>query len=82
MKLCVGGGLEFGPVLDSPPWQCPSSSLLPVRQFQAHKSITEVKHTPCSPDLAPHDFWLFPAEIKSFLKGRRFQDIEDIKKMW
>jgi hypothetical protein len=29
--------------------------------------------------LAPNDFWLFP-EIKSTLKGQRFQNIEDIQK--
>jgi hypothetical protein len=33
----------------------------------------------CSPDLAPNDFWLFP-EIKSALKGWRFQDMEHIQK--
>jgi transposase len=37
------------------------------------------KIPPYSPDLAPNDVWLFP-KIKSALKGRRFQDIEDIKK--
>jgi hypothetical protein len=38
-----------------------------------------MEHPPFSSDLAPNDFWLFP-KIKSALKGRRFQDIEDIKK--
>jgi transposase len=37
-----------------------------------------MERPPYSPDLAPNDFWLFP-EIKSALKRRRFQDIEDIK---
>jgi hypothetical protein len=32
---------------------------------------------PYSPDLVPNDFWLFQ-KIKSALKERRFQDIEDI----
>jgi hypothetical protein len=31
------------------------------------------------PWFSPNDFWLF-AKIKSTLKGRRFQDIEDIQK--
>jgi hypothetical protein len=31
------------------------------------------------PDLMPADFFLFP-KVKTVLKGRRFQDIEDIKK--
>jgi hypothetical protein len=38
-----------------------------------------MEHSPCSPGLAPNDFWLFP-EIKYALKGRRFQDIGDIQK--
>jgi hypothetical protein len=50
---------------------------LSVKQFLAKKSITEMEHPPCSLDLAPNDFWLFP-KIKCALKGRRFQDIEDI----
>jgi hypothetical protein len=32
----------------------------------------------CSPDLVPNNFRLSP-NIKSALKGRRFQDIEDIQ---
>jgi histone-lysine N-methyltransferase SETMAR len=49
---------------------------LSVKQFSAQKSITEIEHPPCSPDLSPNDFWLFP-KVKSALKGRRFQDIEN-----
>jgi histone-lysine N-methyltransferase SETMAR len=37
-----------------------------------------MEHPPCSPELTPNDFWLF-TKIKSDLKGRRFQDIEDIQ---
>jgi hypothetical protein len=43
------------------------------------ESITEMEHTPCSPDLAPNNFWLFP-KIKSALKGQRFQDLKTLKK--
>jgi hypothetical protein len=53
--------------------------VLSVKQFLAQKSITEMEHPPSSPDLAPNDFCLFP-KLKSALKGRRFQDIKDIKK--
>jgi hypothetical protein len=53
--------------------------VLTVKQFLAKKSVTETVHPPCSLDLAPNDFWLFP-NINSALKRRRFQDIEDIKK--
>jgi hypothetical protein len=38
-----------------------------------------MEHPPFAPDLAPYDFWLFP-EIKIALKGRRYQDTEDLKK--
>jgi hypothetical protein len=38
-----------------------------------------MEHPPSSPDLAPNDFWLIP-KLKSVLKGRKFQDIEDIQK--
>jgi hypothetical protein len=38
-----------------------------------------MEHPSCSPDLAPNDFWLFP-KIKIALKGRSFQDTEDIQK--
>jgi hypothetical protein len=43
------------------------------------KSITEMEHPPYFPDLDPNDFWLF-LKIKSAIKGRRLQDIEDIQK--
>jgi histone-lysine N-methyltransferase SETMAR len=52
---------------------------LSVVQFLAQKLITEMEHPPCSPDLAPSNFWVF-SKIKSVLKGQRFQDIEDIQK--
>jgi hypothetical protein len=54
---------------------------LSVKKFLAQKSITEMEHPLCSPDSAPNNFCFFP-KIKSALKGRRFQDIEDIQKMW
>jgi arylsulfatase A-like enzyme len=57
----------------------PAHWVLPVKQFPAEKSITEAEHPPCSPYLVPNDCQLFP-KIKSALRGRRFQDIEDIQK--
>ena len=33
---------------------------------------------PYSPDLAPYDFWLF-SKLKSALKGKRFQIIDEIQ---
>jgi hypothetical protein len=47
-------------------------------EFLAKKSITKLDHPPYSPDLAPCDFWLFP-ELKTALKGCRFDDISDIQ---
>jgi histone-lysine N-methyltransferase SETMAR len=57
----------------------PAHKALSVKQFLVQKSIIEMQHLSYSPDLAPNDFWLFP-EIKSALKGRKFQDVEDIQK--
>ena len=41
--------------------------------------ITQVIHPSYSPDWAPCDFWLFP-KLKSPLKGKRFQTINEIQK--
>jgi transposase len=38
-----------------------------------------LKHPPYSSDLAPNDFFLFP-KVKEILKGRYFDDIDDIKR--
>jgi len=43
-------------------------------EFLATKQITVLEHPAYSPDLAPHDFFLFP-KIKEILKGRHFADI-------
>ena len=40
--------------------------------------ITQVTQPPYSPDLAPCDFWLVP-KVKSPLKGRRFQTVDEIQ---
>jgi len=37
-----------------------------------------LEHPAYSPDLAPSDFFLFP-KIKEILKGRHFDDIDDIR---
>jgi len=54
-----------------------TSHPLTGKRFWAQKLIAEMEHQPCSPDLAPNDFWLFP-KIKSALKGRRLQDIKNV----
>jgi hypothetical protein len=48
---------------------------LSVKPFLTQKSITELEHTPCSHNLAPSDFRLFP-KMKSSLKERIFEDIK------
>jgi hypothetical protein len=52
--------------------------VLSVKEFLAKISITEMVQPPCSPYLARNDLWLFP-KLKSALKGRRYQDTEEIK---
>ena len=48
-------------------------------EFLAKHQITQVTQPLYSPDLAPSDFWLFP-KLKSPLKGKRFQIIDEIQK--
>jgi hypothetical protein len=48
-----------------------------TKQFLAKQGIPELNHPPNFPDLSPLDFFLFP-KIKSTLKGRIFEDMEDI----
>ena len=55
----------------------PAHTALSVREFLATKQITVLEHPVYSPDLAPSDFFLFP-KIKEILKGRHFDDIDDI----
>ena len=46
--------------------------------FLVKHQITQVTQPPYSPYLAPWDFWLFP-KLKSPLKGKRFQTIDEIQ---
>jgi len=47
-------------------------------EFLATKQITVLEHPAYSPNLASNDFFLFP-KIKEILKGRYFDDIDDIR---
>jgi transposase len=49
-----------------------------VWESLATKQITVLEHPAYSPDLAPSDFFLLP-KIKEILKGRHFDDIDDIR---
>ena len=50
-----------------------------VQSLLAKHQITQVTQPPYSPDLVPYNFWLFP-KLKSPLKGKRFQTINEIQK--
>jgi len=54
------------------------TSLVMITHF-AKNGTTVIPQPPYSPDVAPADIFLFP-KLKSTLKGRRFDSIEDIKK--
>lgn len=56
----------------------PSHTSLLVNQYLAKNQVATIPHPPYSPDMAPCDFFLFP-KLKSTMKGRRFQTIDDIK---
>jgi len=56
----------------------PAHTALSVREFLATKQITVLEHPACSPDLTPSEFCLFP-KIKEILKGRHFDDNDDIR---
>jgi hypothetical protein len=49
-----------------------------VREFLATKLVTVLEHPAYLPDLASSDFFLFP-KIKETLKGRHFDDNDDIR---
>jgi hypothetical protein len=50
----------------------PAHNALVVKQFLV------LEQPPCSPDLAPCDFYLCP-KLKSALKGTHFQSVDEVK---
>jgi transposase len=56
----------------------PHASLL-IREFLAKQETIVMPQPSYSPDLAPAEFFLFP-KLKSTLKGRRFQMVEEKRK--
>ena len=56
----------------------PAHTALSVREFLATKQITVSEHPAYSPNLAHSDLFLLP-KIKEILKGRYFDDIDDIR---
>ena len=49
-----------------------------VTDYLSKMGIKTVPQPPCSPDLAPYDFWLFP-KLKENLRGCRYETIEEMK---
>jgi len=56
----------------------PAHASLLIREFLRKHETTVVPQAPYSPDLAPAYFFLFP-KLKSSLKRRRFQTVEEIE---
>lgn len=56
----------------------PSHSALVVKKFPGKHGVLELSHPPCSPDLSPADFFLFPM-VKTEPKERDFQGAKYIK---
>ena len=54
------------------------SCIMSCAEFLAKHQITQAIQPLYSPDLAPCDFWLFP-KLKSPLKGKRFQTVDEIQ---
>jgi len=66
------------PDLDVAPRQRVGSRVAPHRQLSGKRQTSVVPHPPYSPELAPADICLFP-KLKTTLKGRHFQTIEEIQ---
>ena len=58
----------------------PAHSALRAREFLAKHSITVLPHPPCSRDLAPGDFFLFPM-LKIPLKGKDLRPFQRLRQM-
>ncbi len=56
----------------------PAHASLLICEFLTKHETTVVPQPPYCLDLAPADFFLFP-KLKSYLKGRRFQMVEEIE---
>jgi hypothetical protein len=56
----------------------PARASLLIRSYLAKHQASVVPHPPYSTDLGPQDFFPF-LKIKTTLKGRRFQTIEEIQ---
>jgi len=57
----------------------PCHKAVSINNFLAEKSIPVVPQPPCSPDLSPCEFFLFP-RLKNHLKWRHFGILDNIQK--
>jgi len=57
----------------------PAHRAVTTNEFLAKHNILSLQHPPYSPDLAPCDFFLFPQHLKKTIKGRRFDDTEEVQ---
>ena len=57
----------------------PAHTALSVQQSLAKNNMTVIPHPPYSPDLAPHDFFLFCC-MKGRMKRKCFADVSEVKK--
>ena len=64
--------------LAASPAQHACSCITSMQSCLVKIQITQVTQSPYSLDLAPWDFWLYP-NIKSPLKGKRFQAVSEIQ---
>ena len=67
------------PELGVAPRQSTSSLVVPCAQCSGKNETTAVRQPSYSPDLVPADFFLL-LKLKSTLKGRRFDTIDEIQK--
>ena len=58
--------------------QCACSCITSYTEFSSKTSNHSGDSAPYSPDLVPCDFWIYP-KLKSPLKGKRFQSINEIQ---
>jgi len=57
----------------------PAHTAHSIQVFLTGHYIPVIQQPSCSPDMAPRDFWLFP-QLKTALKGKRFEDIDAVNK--
>ena len=62
---------------DTPSRQCTRSCAATTQEIISKRSFEVLEHPSYSPDVAPCDFFLFPA-LKQVLRGQQFDDINEL----